>query len=136
MWAYKYTQKETKLYVPKFNSFFFQNQDILKLWYEDQSEPLEDRVGFAMRVFKYSVQIFIQLAILVWLIGSEDSEFFKVCDKRHECYNTCDATYFPSLICNNTKDYDLDIKIVLNNNTFDRFYKYPDPKTVKKAETM
>jgi len=53
MWAYKFVHKDTKLDVPRFKTFFYQNQDLLKLWYEDESEPQEDRVSFAMRCLKY-----------------------------------------------------------------------------------
>lgn len=40
MWAYKFLVKETRLQVPKYRTFFFQNQELLNLWYEDETEPL------------------------------------------------------------------------------------------------
>lgn len=74
MWAYKFLHKETRLQVPKFRTFFFQNQDLLKLWYEDETEMvLEDRVPFYMRVMKYMASLCILFSVLVWLMFSEDS---------------------------------------------------------------
>ena len=134
MWAYKYIQKETKLEVPKFKVFLFQNQDLLKLWYEDESEPMEDRISFAMRFLKYSVELFMQLVILFVLLNSKDEEFQKVCSKRLGCYNNCNNAYFPSLVCRDIKNFELDYKIDIHGNTFDTFYKYPDPEFVKANE--
>lgn len=70
MWAYKFLQKETKLQVPRFKTFFYQNQDLLVLWYEDQNEPVEDRIPFSMRCLKYVAHMCILFAIMVALINS------------------------------------------------------------------
>jgi hypothetical protein len=82
MWAYKYVHKDTKLEVPRFRTFFYQNQDLLKLWYEDESEPVEDRVSFSMRCLKYIAHLCILCIILFALISPEDAEFHKECYKR------------------------------------------------------
>lgn len=82
MWAYKFLQKDTKLQVPKFKTFVYQNQDLLKLWYEDESEPLEDRISFAMRCLKYGAQICMQMTILYAFINSRDLFYHKICNQR------------------------------------------------------
>ena len=99
MWAYKYLKKETKLHVPGFNTFFYQNQDLLKLWYEDETEPLEDRISFGMRALKFFAHLCIQLVILYSFCEAEDKYFQDTCSRRLECYNGCNKAYFPSLAC-------------------------------------
>lgn len=49
---------------------------------------------------------------------------------RLNCYDSCNKAYFPSLFCNQIDD----IKIELNGNVFDRFYKYPNPEYVMNNE--
>lgn len=100
MWAYKFLHKETRLQVPKFKTFFFQNQDLLKLWYEDETETvLEDRVPFYMRAMKYMATLTILFSVLVLLMFSKDSEYQQICDQRLTCYGYCNNAFFPSLFC-------------------------------------
>ena len=127
MWAYKYLHKETKLQVPKFKTFFYQNQDLLKLWYEDMEQPLEDRVNFYMRSLKYIAHLSILFIILIALNDSQDEEFRGVCDRRLTCYNSCNKAFFPSLLCKQERD----TVIELYGNRFTSFYKYLDPSFVK-----
>jgi hypothetical protein len=82
MWAYKFLQKDTKLDVPKFKTFVYQNQDLLKLWYEDEQERLEDRISFAMRCLKYGAHLCILLVILISLFNNSDESFDQICSRR------------------------------------------------------
>jgi len=68
--------------VPTFKTFIFQNQDMLKLWYEDVHEPLEDRISFAMRCLKYLAHICILFIILVAFLNSDDQYYDEVCSRR------------------------------------------------------
>jgi hypothetical protein len=49
---------------------------------------------------------------------------------RLNCYDSCNKAYFPSLFCSQIDD----IKIELNGNVFDKFYKYPNPEYVMANE--
>ena len=70
MWAYKFINKDTRLHVPSFKTFFFQNQELLQLWYEDETVELEERVSFAMRCLRYSGHLFILFVALVKVIDA------------------------------------------------------------------
>lgn len=72
MWAYKYLKKDTKLQVPKMKTFFYQNQDLLRLWYEDENEPMEDRISFGLRCLKYLGHLCILFSTVFAFINSED----------------------------------------------------------------
>jgi len=45
-----------------------------------------------------------------------------------KCYDNCNKAFFPSTTC---KKAPTDIVITLKGNTFDSFYKYPNPAYVK-----
>lgn len=79
MWAYKFINRDTRLNVPTFKTFFFHNQELLQLWYEDESLELEDRVNFAMRCLRYSGHLFILFVVLVKVISAEDHTFHFQC---------------------------------------------------------
>lgn len=66
------------------------------------------------------------MVIIVALIDSEDKSYQKICDQRMECFNSCDKTFFPSLLCNNIEN----VSITLHGNTYNNFFKYPDPSYV------
>ena len=53
MWVNRYLTKETRTHVPKFKTFLRNNQDLLKLWYEDVNSVLEERIAFPMRVIRF-----------------------------------------------------------------------------------
>lgn len=133
MWAYKYMQKETKLQVPSFKSFFYENQELLALWFENESEELlEDRPPFAMRCLKYLTQLSFLLVSVILLVDAKDMGYSQNCEKRLECFNNCNNMYFPSLFCDGitTTVAGTPIKIELNGNVFDTFYKFPEPNYV------
>ena len=127
MWAYKFIKKETRTHVPSFQTFFFQNQELLQLWYEDETEPYEGRVSFWMRCLKYFGHLFIFFTILVSVIGAQDQEFVGYCNRRLSCFSQCNRAFFPSLACQDVADEIIE----LNGNTFNKFYKYPKPSYVK-----
>ena len=115
MWSYKYLNKDTKLHVPKFKTFFFQNQELLNLWYEDETEPLEERIHFAMRCLKYVAHLFILFVLIIAIIDARDLEHYKHCDQRLKCYNNCNKAFFPSLLCQQfkkpkLKEYVIEVK--------------------------
>ena len=64
MWVKKFITKETRTQVPKFNTFLRNNQDLLKLWYEDVNCPLEERIPFPMRVIRFLCSFAI---LFVWV---------------------------------------------------------------------
>ena len=39
--------------MPKFKTFLRNNQDLLKLWYEDTATRIEERMAFPMRVIRF-----------------------------------------------------------------------------------
>lgn len=53
--------------MPKLKTFLIQNHDLLKLWFEDQLEPLEERVFFPLRILRFIAQVSI-LFIFVYAI--------------------------------------------------------------------
>ena len=73
MWAYKFITKDTRLQVPRFKTFFFANQELLQLWYEDEYSSLEERVNFPMRCLKYFAHLFILWVIVVAVIDADDT---------------------------------------------------------------
>jgi hypothetical protein len=50
---------------------------------------------------------------------------------RLNCQDSCNKAYFPSLFCEKIED----VKIELNGNIFENFYKYPDPDYVMLHES-
>ena len=102
------------------------------MWYEDETEPLEDRPPFAMRCIKYIGQLCVMLLAVTLLISSKDYEYRKICDRRDLCYNNCNRIYFPSLLCNDyVKNLDgTDVEINLYGNKFNRFFKFANPAYV------
>lgn len=128
MWAYKFLNKDTRLQVPSFKTFMFQNQEWLQLWYEDETVELEDRVNFAMRCLRYSGHLFILFCVMIIMINSQDAENQNFCDRRLHCYSSCNRAFFPSLSCQIVENE----VIELHGNRFDKFYKYPKPNYVKK----
>ncbi len=72
MWAYKFLRKDTRLQVPTFKTFMRQNHDLLKLWFEEEHEPLEERINFILRVFRFLVYIMILIIIEYALINPND----------------------------------------------------------------
>ena len=68
MWAYKFMKKETRLQVPSFSTFLKENHDLLKLWCEEVSEPLEDRIIFPLRILRFATYFFLLFLIVVALI--------------------------------------------------------------------
>ena len=86
-----------------------------------------------MRTLKYVAHLCIQLVILYAFTEAEDKYFLDTCARRLECFNSCNKAYFPSLACKDLSDLTppLSYEIELNGNTFDSFYKYPNPAWVK-----
>jgi hypothetical protein len=140
MWAYKFLQKETHTQVPYFQTFFFENQEMLNLWFESETESLEDRPPFYLRFLKYGTQLLMLLLVTVAVVGQEGTAFNRMCDRRLECFNACSQMYFPSLFCQDANSW-IDgsagfpkprpLRIVLNGNSFENFYKFPMPEYVR-----
>jgi hypothetical protein len=79
MWIYKYAKKETRLQVPKFSTFLKQNHDLLKLWFEDTHEKLEDRISFILRVLRFVTSFFILFCFTYILINPKDTYYHNEC---------------------------------------------------------
>ena len=72
MWAYRYINKETRLQVPTFKTFIKQNHDILKLWCEEIQEPMDERVNFTLRIFRFATYCFLLFLIVILLVAPQD----------------------------------------------------------------
>ena len=103
MWAYKFINKDTRLNVPSFKTFFFENQELLQLWYEDETVEIEERVNFAMRLLRYCGHLFILFLVLVKVIGAQDHDFNYQCKQRLHCFSSCNRAFFPMLACQDIK---------------------------------
>lgn len=69
MWVYKIMRKDTRSQVPNFKIFLRQNHDLMKFWYEEESEQVEDRIIFLLRAIRFMCYLML-LYILVNLIIS------------------------------------------------------------------
>ena len=49
---------------------------------------------------------------------------------RLNCMTSCNKAYFPSMLCEEVTD----VKIVMHGNTYDRFYRFPNPEFVRENE--
>jgi hypothetical protein len=59
MWAHKFIRKETRQQVPKYKTFIMQNHDLLKMWFEDMAEPIQDRCVFGIRFIRWLASLAI-----------------------------------------------------------------------------
>lgn len=78
MWAYKYykTRKQKEgLEVPKFGTFLKYNHDITRMWYQEVSEPPEDRVSFLLRLLRYIGHLCLLFIALYLVISPEDKYY-------------------------------------------------------------
>ena len=82
MWVYKFIDKKTRYQVPTYWTFLRSNQDSVKMWLENTTVPVSDRVGFSLRVIRWFVSTCILFLLIFSLIGPEGSYFEKECDKR------------------------------------------------------
>ena len=82
MWAYKIIRKETRSHVPKFGPFLRQNHDLLKFWYEEETEPLEDRTNFLLRFLRFSCYLLLLFLFVNVIINPKDSYYHSECGKR------------------------------------------------------
>jgi hypothetical protein len=99
MWAFKLAKKETRTIVPSYRNFMEENQDSLKLWFEEMREVPDERSSFLVRLIKFLTHIAILFIMLYVLINPKDSYYQKECAKRLTCYNSCNDDYFPDLSC-------------------------------------
>lgn len=123
MWAYKYARKETRLQVPKFKNFMKQNHDLLKLWYEDTQEQLEERIGFLLRCLRFLTGFLILFLAVYLIIDPRDNYYNEECNKRTECYSACNHAFFPQLECHSVPD----ITLIYYNNLYPNFYLFKRP---------
>jgi hypothetical protein len=75
MWVYRYNNTETRVQVPTLKTFFFQNHDVLKWWYEDGLEPVEDRLSFSMRTCRILMVSCILFIFTNVIINPHDSYY-------------------------------------------------------------
>ncbi len=117
MWAYKFLKKETRLQVPSFWTFLRENHDILKLWCEEVTEPLEDRTIFPLRILRFTCYIFLLFLLVVGLIHPRDKYYKEECTKRTECYTDCNKAFFPEIDCVQSN-----VQFKYNGIRYNRFY--------------
>lgn len=86
MWVYKFAKKETRLQSPKFFTFLKENHDLLKLWFEDMHEPLEQRISFVLRFLRFVTTFFILFIATFALIHPQDEYYNNECSKRYAPY--------------------------------------------------
>jgi Ni,Fe-hydrogenase maturation factor len=68
--------------VPKLGTFYIQNHDLLKLWFEDQLETHQDRMFFPLRILRFLTQTCILFIFVYVIIGPQDTYFQEECKKR------------------------------------------------------
>ena len=76
MWVQKFITKETRTQVPKFKTFLRNNQDLLKLWYEDTTTRVEERMAFPMRVIRFLTSTAI-LFVFVYAIVNPQGSYYQ-----------------------------------------------------------
>lgn len=59
--------------MPKLKTFLIQNHDLLKLWFEDQLEPFEDRMIFPLRILRFLATTFLLFIFVYVIIDPQDS---------------------------------------------------------------
>ena len=82
MWVYKYIDKQTRTQVPSYWTFMRSNQDLIKMWLENTTIPVADRIGFSLRLIRWIVSICILFLFVDALIAPEGSYFESECNKR------------------------------------------------------
>jgi len=122
MWAYKYVNQETRLHVPSFKTFLKQNHDILKLWCEEEQEPLDVRTNFSLRILRFTAYLFMLFLIVCALINPQDRYYAEECDKRMECYNDCNMAFFPEMECKMSS-----IQFRYGGNRYNKLYEFKRP---------
>jgi hypothetical protein len=61
--------------VPKLKTFLLQNHDLMKVWFEDQLEPLSQRMYFPLRILRFTATICILFIITYAMIDPQDAYF-------------------------------------------------------------
>ena len=82
MWVYKFIDKESRAQVPTYWTFLRTNQDTIKMWLENTTVPVQDRIGFSLRVIRWIVSTCILFLFIYALIDPQGSYFESECNKR------------------------------------------------------
>lgn len=108
--------------MPSFRTFLKQNHDILKLWCEEDHEPLENRTNFGLRILRFTTYFFMLFLIVCGLVGPQDRFYSQECNKRMECYTDCNKAFFPEMKCSRSA-----IQFRYAGNRYNKFYEFKRP---------
>jgi len=82
MWAYKFLNKDSRLYVPTLKTFLKQNHDLLKLWFEEEHEPPDERINFWIRMLRFITYLLLAVVMEYALIDPQDKYYHDTCFLR------------------------------------------------------
>ena len=99
MWVYKFINKETRTQVPSLWTFLRSNQETIKMWLENITEPIDLRIHFSLRVIRWLTSLCILFLFVYAMIAPQGRYYADECEKRLECYNACNKAFFPQLSC-------------------------------------
>lgn len=69
--------------MPSYKTFLAGNHDTIKMWLENVSEPLQDRMNFSLRFLRWIISICLLYLFVYVLIDPEGSYYQQECDKRY-----------------------------------------------------
>ena len=82
MWVYKYSKKETRYHVPKYWTYLKENQDALKMWFEDMADDPKERIPFSLRVIQYFISVCILYVFVYAFINPQGEYYQENCQRR------------------------------------------------------
>ena len=82
MWVYKFIDSETRTQVPSFWTFLRSNHDLIRMWLENTSEPLSERLNFTLRVMKWITSVCILFLFVCFMINPQGDYYTEQCFKR------------------------------------------------------
>ena len=82
MWIYKFIDKEARTQVPTFWTFIVSNHDTMKMWVENTAEPVENRLGFSLRLLRWVITTCILFLFVHVMINPNGEYYEKECEKR------------------------------------------------------
>jgi len=120
MWAYRIIQKETRRFVPTFKTFFLQNNDITKIFFEKHFLLEGEVYSFPISLGKFIFYLSLMLLFSISFLKTTDYQSYDECYQRNVCLQSCITNDFPKHHCEKIENY----TFYYGGNTFTQLYKY------------
>ena len=121
MWAYRLLRKETKKFVPTFKTFFLQNNDITKIFFEKHFLLEGEVYSFPISLGKFIFYVSLLMLFSMVLLNTMNKYAINMCFNRDVCYQATVSANYPL----NADAYELpNTSFTYGEITYTKLYKY------------